>query len=60
MSSIVANQLLTHTQQMRDAAKEELAEGVLQNKTNAIVASLEMAGIKFLNLMILNKEVVRD
>ena len=31
---------------------------VLQNKTTAIVSSLEMAGMKFLNVMTLNRAIV--
>ena len=34
-----------------------LAHAVLQNKTTAIVASIEMAGVKFLNTMTLNKSI---
>lgn len=34
-----------------------IAHAVLQNKTTAIVASIEMAGVKFLNTMTLNKVI---
>jgi len=38
INSIVSSQLLKHTQQMRDATKEELSEGVINNRTNKEIA----------------------
>jgi len=35
-----------------------ISHAILTNKTNAIIASIEMAGVKFLNVMTLNKAIV--
>ena len=35
-----------------------VSHAILTNRTNAIIASIEMAGVKFLNVMTLNKAIV--
>jgi biopolymer transport protein ExbB/TolQ len=35
-----------------------ISHAILSNKTNAIIASIEMAGVKFLNVMTLNRAIV--
>lgn len=38
LSSILSSQILDHTRQLRDAAKEEIAEGVIRNKSSKEIA----------------------